>query len=763
MTLSNVKLILTREIRDQLRDRRTLFMIAVLPILLYPLLGMSMLQIAQFMRDQSTRVLVVGAKSLESLAGLPPLFENQKFAERLFVDGDKAKLLELHFAPDEPSADGSSAIDPRTAAHIAVQAGKYEAALYFPPNFATRLDAFHTAIRRRVEERFASRESAEGTVPLQVPSPEIIYSTANEKSPLAFTRLSAILHRWTQNIGDDNLKASGVPAITARPFSLESADVADQSGHRDAALWSKILPVMLLLWALTGAFYPAVDLCAGEKERGTLETLLSSPAQRSEIVVGKLLTIMLFSIVTAVLNLASMAITGWMVLSHLQGFSLPPPTAIAALAVALVPIAALFSALCLALAAFARSTREGQYYLMPLLLITMPLVILPMSPGVELNLGNSLIPVTGVVLLLRSVLEGDYWHALQFSPMVVAVTLIACLLSIRWAVDQFNSESVLFRESERLDMGLWLRHLLRDRQPTPTAAAAVGCGVLILVMRFFVSFSAEQPGDFEGFARIALTTQLAVIAAPALIMAIVLTSSPRQTLLLKWPPWLTIPAAAVLAVALHPMANVLQVAVTQLYPVSENTKPVLQKMEALLHQANPWALLLVIAIVPAICEELAFRGFILSGFRHLGHKWRAIVYSALFFGLTHGILQQSLIASLVGVVIAYLAVQSGSLLPSVVFHLTHNALAVASSRITPETLHEMRENRIVGELLHDCRVHDLVHAWVRLGDTGGCVFQWPAVIAGSMLALLLLVWFAVLPCAKSPEEALEEAIERAEK
>ena len=63
-----------------------------------------------------------------------------------------------------------------------------------------------------------------------------------------------------------------------------------------------------------------------------------------------------------------------------------------------MPISALFSALCLALAAFARSTKEGQYYLMPLLLVTMPLVILPMSPGVELNLGNSLIPVTGVVL-----------------------------------------------------------------------------------------------------------------------------------------------------------------------------------------------------------------------------------------------------------------------------------------------------------------------------------------------------------------------------
>ncbi len=129
---------------------------------------------------------------------------------------------------------------------------------------------------------------------------------------------------------------------------------------------------------------------------------------------------------------------------------------------------------------------------------------------------------------------------------------MACLLAIRWAVDQFNSESVLFRESERLDVGLWLRHLLRDRQPTPTVAAAVFCGVLILVVNFFLSFSLTMPEGFGGFARMVLTTQLAVIATPALLMTLMLTSSPRQTLLLKWPPWLTIPAAALLAVVLHP-------------------------------------------------------------------------------------------------------------------------------------------------------------------------------------------------------------------
>src|SRR5205085_1917910 len=115
-----------------------------------------------------------------------------------------------------------------------------------------------------------------------------------------------------------------------------------------------------------------------------------------------------------------------------------PPLTPLWLLLALLPMSALFGALCLALAAFAKSSKEGQYYLMPLMLVTMPLVILPMAPGVELTLGNSLIPITGVVLLLRALLEGNYLDALPFVLPVAGVTLVCCLWAIRWAVDQFD-------------------------------------------------------------------------------------------------------------------------------------------------------------------------------------------------------------------------------------------------------------------------------------------------------------------------------------
>jgi sodium transport system permease protein len=746
MNWSNVRLIFLREVRDQLRDRRTLFMIAVLPLLLYPLLGTSFFQVAQFIREQSTSVLLIGA---ETLPESPPLLEPaeeqaagraeaRRFAARLFQDAARAQLLAVELAHPGQIAATADGVSVDAFAHAAVRQGNYEAVIYFPADFADSLARFQQEL---TELDSAQASDIEHTA-LAVPNPKVYYNTAKEKSAITYARVSDVLHRWTDLIGRDNLAAGGVPESAARPFDVATDDVAETSGLKGAAVWSKILPFLLLIWALTGAFYPAVDLCAGEKERGTLETLLISPAERMEIVWGKLLTIMLFSMATALLNLLSMGVTGQLILSQLKDFGPPPALAPLWLLLALLPVSALFSALCLALAAFARSTKEGQYYLMPLVLVTMPLVMLPMSPGFELTLGNSLIPVTGVMLVLRSMLEGHYWQALPYVPVVIGVTLGCCLLAVRWAVDQFNAESVLFRESERLDLGLWLKHLLRDREDTPNVAAGFCCGVLILVVQFFVNVSLARYLVGANMLSVALVTQIALIAAPALLMTVMLTRSPRKTLLLNRPPLLAIPAAILLAVMLHPAVNALQTAVVWLYPLSD---PIKQSLAGLVADAPSFGmLLLVIAVVPAICEELAFRGFILSGLRHLGHKRRAILVSAVFFGLAHSVFQQSLIACLMGVILAYIAVQTGSLLPGILFHMTHNALGLLTTKLTPHCL----EQYPVLQLL----VNDI--------GQEGYMYRGYVIAAGGAAAILILLWLRQLPYAKSQEESLQEAIDQ---
>ncbi len=521
MKWSNVRLIFQRELRDQLRDRRTLFMVAVLPLLLYPLMGMAFLQVAQFMQEHPTKVWVVGA---DALPETPPLLEGQRFAAHLFASPERVDLLVLDVEATERHDEAGVA----EAAQRKLSGGEYDAIVYFPAQFATRLETYR-----------ADRTTAD----LDPPRPEVFFSSAKDRSRVAYERVASVLDRWRATIVRQTLVERDIPVAAATPFEIVNQDVAELSGRR-AALWSKILPFVLIVWSLTGAFYPAVDLCAGEKERGTLETLLCSPAERREIVWGKLLTVTLFSIVTSLLNLLSLTGTGAVIIGRLQApqglasaveMGAPPLGTLVWLLVALLPLSALFSALSLALATLARSSKEGQYYLMPLLLITMPLAMIPIMPTSEISLGSSLVPVTGVMLLLRCLMEGDYLLALKYLAPVAVVTGVCCLLAIRWAEDQFNDESVLFREGERFELGAWLVHLVRDRGETPSLPEAFMCGLILLLLQFFIKLIVPMPGSWSGFAVVTVVVQLALIATPVLLMAVMLTSSVRKTLLLRWP------------------------------------------------------------------------------------------------------------------------------------------------------------------------------------------------------------------------------------
>ena len=743
MSWRNVRLIYRREIRDQLRDRRTLFMIAVLPLLLYPLLGMSVFQLSQFLRKSEPKVLVIGSEALAKNADLPRLFEDGRFAAGLFVDPSDAERLNLEFVESvgEEPADRASKL---RLAEQRLKAGKVQVVVNFPPDFSERLQD----LRARVEAR-----ETQGAERVEIPKPRLSANSGKEKSRIALRQVEEVLNAWRTQIVNENLLASRVPANVAKPFELKLHDVAERR-QQQALLWSKILPFVLFIWALTGAFYPAVDLCAGEKERGTLETLLSSPALRTEIVWGKLLTVMTFSMATALLNLISLGFTARYVVAQLrllptadaaEGLDLPPLASALWLVVALVPMSALFSALCLACAAFARSTKEGQYYLMPLLLVTMPLMMLPMAPGTELNLGNSLIPVTGVVLLLMGLVQGEYAEVLRFVLPVCVVTLVCCHWAIRWAVYQFNQESVLFRESERLDVRRWIVHLVRDRQDTPSLAEAFFCVAVIYVTQFFtqLSISANLPEspDFRFLALLLFISQVVCIALPAVLMALILTGRPLKTLLLdRVPSAAGCGVAVLLAVMLHPVGLQLVHWIRELYPVQEDAV-INEVLERMFQTAPyPWLPFVLLAVLPAFCEELAFRGFVLSGLRHLGSKWWAIGLSAVFFGMAHTVVQQSLSAVALGFVIGYVAVQTGSLVPCILFHLTYNGLMLASLKL-PELTERWPEWAVPFREL----------------APGMIGYHWPVVAVCGGASLVLLWWLHRLPYLATEEEQLSDA------
>lgn len=460
-----------------------------------------------------------------------------------------------------------------------------------------------------------------------------------------------------------------------------------------------------------------------------METLLISPASRAEIVIGKFLTVVLASMTTALLNLLSMALTGLQLAYKVAGGSgeaaaaLGPPSPIAAfwMVLLLVPLAVFFSAVCVALAVLAKSMKEGQYYMTPLYMVSLPLILLTLAPGVELTPFYSMVPITGVGLLLKSLILGDYGVARRYFIPVLVPMVIYGAVALRWAIDQFKREDVLFRESERFELGAWLRHLVRHRGPTPTGAQALLCFTLMLCLAWFATQALGDVGS--PLAQMGLA-HLTFILLPPVAMALVLTSDPARTLRLARPDPRYVLIALGLALALNPFVRELSVVADWLFPAP---KQVTEHVEALMRSIpSVWVGLLVFALIPAITEEFAFRGFILSGLER-GHRARtAVVISALLFGFLHvliSLFNQFFTASLLGLVLGLMAVRSRSLLPGVVFHFVNNGLAIVLASVTADATGRAAVSRLFRDVDHG-------------------LFRWPVLVASGLASVALLTLLA---------------------
>ena len=689
MRWSIIRLICTRELRDQLRDRRTIFMIAVLPILLYPVLGAALLQFAGFSEKPSVIGIVgrehlpelkatsfgycpppvtawfsvtpasafgpqggvsaaVGADAVfrlsQSRIDYPPLLIDGRIPSSFFEMPQEALLVRIDALPDEDRAP--------------LENKQVDLILTVPPNFASDL------------ERSGQ------------PVLSLTYRENDDSSRQAAKRLYGVLAKWKRQLGEVRLLKRGLPENYDDTFAVKDperekpTEELAKEGLLDMLV--RLFPFLLVMWSLAGALYPAVDLCAGEKERGTMETLLISPASRQEIVWGKFLTIWIFSAATALLNLASMGATTWHFSSMLTNDVLRPAAIMWCVLLAL-PLSALFSAVCLAVGAYARSSKEGQYYLMPLFLLTMPLIFLTLAPGVELNPFYSLVPVTGVALLMQRLMTVslDKVPWLYFIPVLAPIALYSWL-ALRWAIEQFKREEVLFREAERLDIGLWLRRLFREKDALPTAGQAFFCFAFILFLRwFFLSMVSRAP--------LVVSTSivyLAFVTAPPLFMALLLTTRPWRGLALQLPRFRDVLAAGLLACLILPPLSDLTLIVLRQFPLLkellDQRQPMIEELRSIREGSSDswWQYILVYALLAAMCEEIAFRGFILTGLRQRFNAWTAILISSLLFALYHMNVFQALPAFVLGVVLAILAVRSKSILPSMLLHFLNNAAVI---------------------------------------------------------------------------------------
>ena len=199
-----------------------------------------------------------------------------------------------------------------------------------------------------------------------------------------------------------------------------------------------------------GAIYPSVDLTAGEKERGTLETLLCSPVARTHLVLGKGLVVLTASLLTALLSISSNGVALMMMKRMAGGLRAPggqalalDPVALAGVAVMMIPMAVFISALMIAIGLFARSSKEANTYLQPLLILAILPAVVGGLPGVEMNYRLALIPVFNVSLISKEILAGaSQWH---YILLVFGSMCVYALAAVVAAVALFKRESVLFR------------------------------------------------------------------------------------------------------------------------------------------------------------------------------------------------------------------------------------------------------------------------------------------------------------------------------
>ncbi len=291
----------------------------------------------------------------------------------------------------------------------------------------------------------------------------------------------------------ERIEAAGLPPGTAEPFRVESTDAAPAK-KRAGNLLGNALPMLMILMLGLGAFYPAVDLTAGEKERGTFETLLSTPTTKGEIVWGKFLAVVALSLATGLLNLGSMAVTLWFQLAQLQaagaGGDGGGPLDLASLSVSpvdlgvmlliLVPLAVFISAAMMSLALLARDFKEASNYLSPFFLLMVAPAALVVAAGVELDGAVILVPIANATLLFKNLLMSTATWPQVLGTFVS--TAIAAAAALRLAVWVFGREDVVLAGDGGLPASLKRSAWPRRRVPTAGLSLAVfAVGLLVYV------------------------------------------------------------------------------------------------------------------------------------------------------------------------------------------------------------------------------------------------------------------------------------------
>jgi sodium transport system permease protein len=666
-----------KELREILRDRRTIITLLVMPMLVYPLLAIVFQRfLLTSLSTDSTVQYVIGVDSLQS---------GRLLAQQLEL-GETALVKQR------------KASDPRT--ENAVPA-KTEPELKLPLNLGgpakDERDVHPTLVWMELPADEAERQVVNATVNLAVlplhAAPnhggeglgrpltwELYYRTGSPASEAALRYVEVRLQALNESHLDQQLKELGISTVLPAATTRRAVDFNGAPLFSLAAL----VPLILVLMTVTGAVYPAIDLTAGERERGTLEMLIAAPVPRIGLLLAKYVAVLTVALLTATINLLGMTITAHTTglaesLFGGEGLSL---SAVVKVLLLLALFAAFFSAVLLAITSYARSFKEAQAYIIPLMLLCLVPGIICLMPNLQFTGGLAVVPLVNIVLLARDLLEGSVDPAL--AAAAVASTALYVVAAIALAARIFGTDAVLYGSQST-----WADIFSRpESKQTALSASAAMCALALMFPCYFV-----LAGALSHMPDVSLQQRLSVAA---LVTALVFSGIPWLISLFNRVQFssgagfnrahlASFAAAALLGLALWPAAHELFL-FNQWLGITTLRADQIAAVKNLLDEwrgVSPAWILVTLAIVPGICEELFFRGFFFTSLRTVLSPWKTIIATALLFGMFHVVAanvlapERFLPSAFLGLALGWLRYRSQSVLPCMLLHAVHNGLLLS--------------------------------------------------------------------------------------
>ncbi len=394
-----VYIIFKKEMKDMLRDRRTMFFMVFMPfIAIFLVFNLTMrmgMEMENRAREKVMRVAVISQ-------GPVPEFMN---------------LLE--------GSGEVEVVGPITDSEVrpSLESGEIDFVVRFTNDFQSIM-------------------ASEGTG-----SVDVYFMGSVSENEGALPRVRAIIEGYGESLLQRRLGDRGLASGFARPLSITEKDVSSARARIGESIGG-MFPYFIILFCFMGAMYPAIDLAAGEKERGTIETLLISPASRGQIVVAKWLVVTLSGVCTAAASFA------WLFLVLRFGSPLPremvtgvmnivEPGALLLFLAMLIPLCAFFGALLLSVSIFARTYKEAQSIITPLNFIVLIPLLIGIFPGIRLNWATALIPLLNISLATKEIIAGTInpVHLVEVFSVLLVLAVAGLYFCSRW----FRREEVIFR------------------------------------------------------------------------------------------------------------------------------------------------------------------------------------------------------------------------------------------------------------------------------------------------------------------------------